>query len=134
MGRWPAVALGCLTALGIQALLSELMPRLGITTPTYAILFVALVLAGFVTGHLAGGWYAFNGALAAVAYIFVAASLTTIREASAVRTSGIFSLAPIDYFGLALGDLVALTSASLGGWLAGLGAAPTPPPRTDGRG
>ena len=97
MGRWPAVALGCLTALGIQALLTELMPRLGITTPTYAILFAALVLAGFVTGHLAGGWYAFNGALAAVAYIFVAATLTTIREASAVRSSGIFSLAPIDY-------------------------------------
>ncbi|MBV9354298.1 MAG: hypothetical protein JO023_02100 [Chloroflexi bacterium] len=128
MGRWPAVALGCLTALGIQALLTELMPHLGIATPAYGVLFVALVLAGFVTGHLAGEtWYAFNGALAAVAYILVAATLTTIREASAVRTTGIFSLAPIDYVGLALGDLVALTGASLGGWLAGLGAAPAPP-------
>jgi hypothetical protein len=121
MGRWPAVALGCLTALGIQALLTELIPRLGLTTPAYGVLFVALVLAGFVTGHLSGGWYAFNGALAAVAYILVAATLTTIREASAVRATGIFALAPIDYFGLALGDLVALTGASLGGWLAGLG-------------
>jgi hypothetical protein len=119
MARWPAVALGCVTALGIQALLGELAPRLGIADvagAAYGTMFLALVLAGYVTGHLVGRWHAFNGALAAVAYIFVVATLTAFRE--------VLALAPIDYLQLAASDFVALAGASVGGWLAGLGAAP----------
>jgi hypothetical protein len=127
MARWPAVALGCVTALGIQALLGELAPRLGIADvagAAYGTMFLALVLAGYVTGHLVGRWHAFNGALAAVAYIFVVATLTAFREVSAVRQTGVLALAPIDYLQLAASDFVALAGASVGGWLAGLGAAP----------
>jgi hypothetical protein len=123
--RWLAVTLGCVTALGIQTLLGDLAPRVGVSgTPgaAYGGMFLALVLAGFVTGHLVGRWHAFNGALAAVAYIFVVATITAVREVNVVRETGVLALTPIDYPQLALSDFVALTGASVGGWLAGMRA------------
>jgi hypothetical protein len=131
MSRWVAVALGCVTALGMQALITGLAPRLSLVSASlagYGGMFLALVLAGYVTGHLVGRWHAFNGALAAVAYILVVATLTAVREANTARQVGILSLAPIDYLQLATTDFVALTGAALGGWLAGLGAPPVRSP------
>lgn len=127
MPRWLAVGLGCLTGLGFQTLLAGLVPRLGlanVATASYGEQFVALVLAGFVAGHLVGRWHAFNGALAAVAYIFVVATVTAVREIGVARQLGTLALGPIDYVQLALGDFVALSGATIGGWLASLGATP----------
>jgi hypothetical protein len=123
MSRWVAVTLGCITALGMQALLTSLAPRVslvGAPLAGYGGMFLALVFAGYVTGHLVGRWHAFNGALAAAAYIMVVATLTALREANTARDVGVPSLAPIDYLQLATSDFVALTGAALGGWLAGL--------------
>jgi hypothetical protein len=112
MQRWLAVGLGCLTALGMQALLMAVLGQ------AYAAQFVALVLAGFVAGHLAGQWQVVYGALAAVAYIFVTATLTAIHEVGVARQSGLGALAPIDFAQLALTDVVAMAGGSCGAWLA----------------
>ena len=84
----------------------------------YAALFVALVLAGYVAGHLVGQFHALHGALAAVLFIFVTATLNAAREVAVARQFGLNALAPIDFVQLALTDVVAMTGASCGGWLA----------------
>ena len=115
-----AVLLGCVTALGMQALLVAALGR--VSSPSaltdYAAQFVALLLAGYVAGHLVGRWHALYGALAAVAYIFVTVTASSLREIATARQLGLEALAPIDFFQLAANDVVAMTGASLGGWVA----------------
>jgi hypothetical protein len=123
--RWPAVGLGCVSALGLQVLFGRLAERWGVGSlplAGYVAEFVALALAGYVAGHLAGRWHALNGALAAVAYIFVYATITAVREVSLARQVGPSVLVPIDFLRLMVDDLVAMTGATLGGWLASAGA------------
>ena len=86
--------------------------------PRYPARFAALVVGGYVTGHLVGQWHALNGALAAVAYIFVTVTFSAFREVALARQLGPGALAPIDFVQLALNDVVAMTGASCGGWLA----------------
>ena len=109
--------LGCITALGMRALFTIL---LGSPAPVidYLTQFVALVLAGYVAGHLVGRWHALYGALAAVAYIFVTVTISSVREVSVARQLGLAALPPIDFLQLAFTDIVAMTGASCGGWLA----------------
>ena len=120
MRRWLAVVLGCLTALGMQALFVDVLGRLSSPSPLsdYAAQFLALVLAGYVAGHLVGRWHALYGALAAVAYIFVTVTVGSVREVAVARQFGLAALPPIDFFQLAFTDIVAMTGASCGGWLA----------------
>jgi hypothetical protein len=120
MRRWLAVLLGCLTALGMQALFVDVVARLGSPSPLtdYVAQFLALVLAGYVAGHLVGRWHALYGALAAVAYIFVTVTLSSVREVAVARQFGLAALPPIDFLQLAFTDIVAMTGASCGGWLA----------------
>jgi hypothetical protein len=118
--RWVAVLLGCLTALGMQALFVTLAAQVGAPPAVTAYLtqFVALVLAGYVAGHLVGRWHALYGALAAVAYIFVTVTISSFREVAVARQLGLAALPPIDFLQLAVTDIVAMTGASCGGWLA----------------
>jgi hypothetical protein len=120
MRRWLAVGLGCLTALGMQALFADVVGRLGSPSALtdYAAQFLALVLAGYVAGHLVGRWHALYGALAAVAYIFVTVTVSSVREVGVARQLGLAALPPIDFLQLALTDIIAMTGASCGGWLA----------------
>jgi hypothetical protein len=120
MRRWVAVLLGCLTALGMQALFVALLGRVSAPSALgdYAAQFLALVLAGYVAGHLVGRWHALYGALAAVAYIFVTVTVSSVREVAVARQLGLAALPPIDFLQLALTDIVAMTGASCGGWLA----------------
>jgi hypothetical protein len=120
MRRWLAVLLGCLTALGMQALFVGLVGRVGAppVVTDYATQFLALVLGGYVAGHLVGRWHALYGALAAVLYIFVTVTISSVREVGVARQLGLAALPPIDFFQLALTDIIAMTGASCGGWLA----------------
>ena len=120
MGRWVAVGLGCLTALGMQALLLMLLRQVGTQSALsdYAAQFVALLLAGYVAGHLVGEWHALYGALAAVAYIFVTVTVSAVREVGVARQFGLGALAPIDLVQLVVTDVVAMSGASCGGWMA----------------
>ena len=117
--RWVAVGLGCVAALGMQALFSLVIAEAGLPIPTYYLTtFGALVIGGFVAGHLAGRQHAFNGALAAVLYIFVTVTANAIREAPLAREVGVAGLPPIDFLQLTITDLLAMAGASWGGWLA----------------
>lgn len=121
MPRWLAVGLGCVTALGMQALFSALLAASPAGTQAilgYVALFVALLLAGYVTGHLVGRLQVLYAALTAVAFILLTATLQTAREAVVAREFGLGSLAPLDFVQLTLTDVVAMSAASFGGWLA----------------
>jgi hypothetical protein len=119
--RWLAVGLGCVTALGMQALFSALLgqsaagasPVLG-----YVALCFALALAGYVTGHLVGRWQVLYAALTAVVYILLTATFQATRDAIVARESGLAALAPLDFVQLTVTDVLAMTAASCGGWLA----------------
>jgi Zn-dependent protease len=109
-----------LTALGMQALFVNVVGRLTSPSPLtdYAAQFLALVLGGYVAGHLVGRWHALYGALAAVLYIFVTVTISSVREVAVARQLGLAALPPIDFLQLAFTDIVAMTAASCGGWLA----------------
>jgi hypothetical protein len=119
--RWVATGLGCVVALGMQALFSALGGLAGLGSSgviEYAILFVALGFGGYVTGTLAGRLPIFYGALAAVVYIFVTVTYTATREAIVARQQGLGVLPAIDFVQLTVQDVLAMLGASLGGWLA----------------
>ena len=120
--RWLAVLLGGLTALGMQVLFQAGLQGIGLAlvpSASYAALFAALVLGGYVAGHLAARHHVFYGAFAAVVYIFVSVTVNAIREAPVARTLGFGALAPIDLIELTITDVVAMLGATCGGWLAG---------------
>ncbi|HEV7664076.1 MAG TPA: hypothetical protein VGQ62_11115 [Chloroflexota bacterium] len=124
MPRWLAVGLGCLTALGMQALFGVL---LGATAGTwsqvlnYVALFVALVLGGFVCGHFVNRQpiAILYGAFVAIVYILLTATVQATRDAIVAHELGFNALPPIDLVQLTLTDVVAMTAASFGAWLAG---------------
>ncbi|MDQ6675627.1 MAG: hypothetical protein M3069_33665 [Chloroflexota bacterium] len=122
MPRWLAVCLGCLTALGMQALFSALLPQSTASAWSpllgYLALLLALVLAGYVTGHLVGRWQVVYAALTAVVYIMVTATVQATRDAVIAHQLGLAALAPLDFIQLTLTDVLAMTAACCGGWLA----------------
>ena len=85
----------------------------------YVAMFGALVLGGYVAGHLVGRFPMFYGALAAVAYIFLTVTFNAMREAVIARQLGVEALGPIDFVQLTVTDVLAMTGATCGGWLAG---------------
>lgn len=121
MPRWLAVGLGCITALGMQALFAALLAQTAAGASAivgYVVLCVALALAGFVTGHLVGRWQVLYAALTAVVYILLTATFQATRDAIVAREFGLAALAPLDFVQLTLNDVLAMTAASCGGWLA----------------
>ena len=119
MTRWVAVGLGCVTALGMQALFELLFGQSGLAVVHYLAIFGSLVIGGYVAGHLARKQYAFNGALASVLYIFVTVTFGAVREVALAREFGLNVLPPIDLLQLTITDVLAMAGASWGGWLAG---------------
>jgi hypothetical protein len=120
--RWVAIGLGGLTALGMQIVFELLSAAAGLPiSPAvhYTAIVLALVLGGYVAGHLGGRMHAANGALAAVLYVFVTVTVSAVREAPVARQYGLSALPPIDLLQLTLTDVLAMTAATWGGWLAG---------------
>jgi hypothetical protein len=119
--RWLAIGLGCVTALGMQALFVALVGRSGQAGSVvlgYVLLFGALVLGGYVTGHLVGRLHMLYAAVAAIVFILLTATVQATREAIIAREFGLASLPPVDFLQLTLTDVLAMTGASVGGWLA----------------
>jgi hypothetical protein len=120
--RWLAVSLGCVSALGMQALFSALAAYTGMGASGvagYVVLGLALGLGGYVAGSLAGRLQVLYAALVAVVYILLTATFQATRDAIIAREFGLAALAPIDFLQLTLMDVLAMTAASCGGWLAG---------------
>ncbi len=118
--RWVGVALGAVSALGTQAAFETAAQALGVQGQPWvevSVEIAALLLGGFVAGSFSDRWQPVHGAFAATAYIFVSATVTAVAEASTAQRLGLGALPPLDFPRLAGGDLLALTAATVGGWL-----------------
>jgi hypothetical protein len=80
--------------------------------------FVALFAGGFTAGRLARVSGFINGAVVAVVFIVVWAAQNTIWEAWLVQENGPLALPRMNMGGIVVGDLLNLTAAAFGGWLA----------------
>ena len=121
MPRWLAVGLGCITALGMQALFDLFAAPLRIAqSPVfeYLSLFLALGLAGYVTGHLVGRAQVMYGALMAIVFILLTTTVQATSEAILAHEQGLQALPEINLIQLTLEDVLAMGGASLGGWIA----------------
>ena len=121
MPRWLAVGLGCITALGMQALFELFAAQLGFGDSTiagYVALFIALGLAGYVTAHLVGRAHVLYGTLMAIVFILLTTTIQATAEAILAHEAGLQALPPIDFVQLTLLDVLAMGGASLGGWVA----------------
>jgi hypothetical protein len=119
--RWLAVGLGCVTALGMQIIFGALVAQAPASASWllgYVALFGALALAGYVTGTLAGKLQVLYAALMAVVFILLTATFQATRDAIIARELGMAALPPIDFVQLTVSDVLAMTAASGGGWLA----------------
>lgn len=120
MVRWSAIALGGIAALGMDSLGKDVVTWLGFSAAgpmDFVTLGLALLLGGYVAGHLGvPTWRPLSGALAASVYILVSATAIALQE---ISLAGGFTLQALDLVDLVLRDLVALTTASVGAWLAG---------------
>jgi hypothetical protein len=122
--RWLAVGLGCITALGMQALFDLFAAPLRIAqSPVfeYVSLFLALGLAGYVTGHLVGRAQVMYGALMAIVFILLTTTVQATSEAIVAYDQGLQGLQrlpEIDLIQLTVQDVLAMGGASLGGWIA----------------
>ena len=85
---------------------------------SYLGLFGALVLAGYVTGHLVGRPQLVWATLVGIIYILLTATLQATRDAIVAYESGIAALPPLDLLQLTISDVLVLTGAVFGGWLA----------------
>ena len=123
MIRWPAVLLGFVVAAVLGVILGTAARQFaGIENPgTLASLeFVALMAGGYVAGRLGGRVGVMQGVAVAAIFILVAASAKAWWEIDLASRFGPGVLGPMDMGGLILGDLVHLTGACAGGWLADL--------------
>ena len=121
--RWPAVLLGFVVSALAGMLLGTLASGLaGVENPgTLAALeFFALMAGGYVAGRLSGQFGVMQGVAVAVLFILIAASIKAWWEIDLASRFGPQVLGPMDMGGLILGDLIHLTGACLGGWLADL--------------
>jgi hypothetical protein len=113
--------LGCITALGMQALFAMFAATLRVYASSvagYVSLFLALGLAGYVTAHLIGRAHVFYGAIMAIVFIMVTTTVQATGEAIVAHEAGLGALPPIDLIQLTLVDVLAMGGASLGGWVA----------------
>lgn len=85
-----------------------------------AAMFLALVVGGFVTGHFVaqGRVTLFYGAFVAVLYIALTATVQSARDAMVAHDLGFMALPPIDLIQLTIDDVLAMTGATCGAWLA----------------
>jgi hypothetical protein len=128
--RWPAVLLGFVVAALAGMLLGTTASRLlGVENPgaLASLEFVALVAGGYVAGRMSGRVGVMQGVAVAVIFILVSASIKAWWEIDLATRFGPQALGPMDMGGLILGDLVHLTGACFGGWLADSQRVSAPP-------
>ncbi len=80
--------------------------------------FLALFAGGYVAGRWAGVSGFMNGVAVAVAFIVVWAVQNAVQEARLVDEFGPLALPRMNIPGILLGDVLNLSAAAFGGWLA----------------
>ena len=118
---WRGVMLGFGTAAGLAAGLGMVGAQLGWQDDlgrAASLEFVALLVGGYVAGRQPGRVGVIQGLAVATIFILVAASIKAWVEIDLAGRYGPHVLGPMDMGGLILGDLIHLTAACAGGWLA----------------
>ncbi len=118
--RWRAVALGSVVAFVLSVTFGQVSAESieGNLGARAALLFVAMFVGGFAAGRYAGRFGVIQGVAIAVIFILIGASIKAWVEIDLATRFGPGVLGPMDMGGLILGDLVHLTGACTGGWLA----------------
>src|SRR5712691_10006420 len=123
MIRWPAVLAGFVVAALLGMLFGTIAHQVAaIENPGMlaSLEFFALLAGGYVAGRLGGRVGVMQGVAVAILFILIAASIKAWWEIDLATRFGPQVLGPMDMGGLLLGDLVHLSGACLGGWLADL--------------
>ena len=119
--RWGAIATGVLLSYVLSFALGYLLARAGLAG-SFQWLPLAQFVALFSGGYLAGRWAGvsgfMNGVAVAVAFIVVWAIGNGIYEARLVQENGPLALPTMNMGGIILGDVLNLSAAAFGGWLA----------------
>ena len=118
--RWRAVLLGFVVSLVLSLALGALSATSveGNLGAQAALLFVSLFAGGFAAGSYAGRFGVIQGVAVAIIFILIGASMKAWAEIDLATRFGPHVLGSMDMGGLILGDLVHLTGAFCGGWLA----------------
>jgi hypothetical protein len=119
--NWRAVLLGFAVAALLAVALGAIGGSLGLAGhlgTAAALEFVAMLVGGYVAGRYAGQLGVIQGVAVAVIFILIAASVKAWVEIDLATRFGPHVLGPMDMGGLILGDLVHLTGACAGGWIA----------------
>jgi hypothetical protein len=115
--NWRAVILGLLLSICLIAVFGQLV-RAGAPGIGVAYQFIALFVGAFVAGRLAGRAGPLQGVAVAVLFIVGVAAFDTWADYETVRRLGPDALGSMNLGGIVVGDLVALTAGTAGGWLA----------------
>ena len=120
--RWRAVLVGFVVAASLAFSLGALANAAGIENPgsLASLEFAALLLGGFVAGRMAGQFGMIQGVAVASIFILGSAAIKAWIEIDLATTYGPQVLGPMDMGGLALGDLIHLVGATVGGRFADL--------------
>ncbi len=119
--RWGAIAGGLVAAYLAAVALGVVLARLGLSRSLAALplaQFVALFAGGYVAGRWAGVSGFMNGVAVAVAFIMAWAVQNALFEARLVQEYGPLALPRMNMGGNILGDLLNLSAAAFGGWVA----------------
>jgi putative membrane protein (TIGR04086 family) len=119
--KWPAILGGLAIAYIASVAMGVVLAKTGLAgnlTLFPFVQFLALFAGGYVAGRWAGVSGFMNGVAVAVAFIVVWAVQNAVQEAQLVDRFGPLALPRMNIPGILLGDVLNLSAAAFGGWLA----------------
>ncbi len=119
--RGGAILGGLAVAYIASVAMGVLLARLGLAgsiTLYPFVQFFALFAGGYVAGRWAGVSGFMNGVAVAIAFITVWSVQNAVQESQLVQQYGPLALPKMNIPGILLGDLLNLSAAAFGGWLA----------------
>ena len=116
-----AITGGAVVAYIVSVALGIVLARTGIGYSYYLLplaQFIALYAGGYFAGRWAGTSGFMNGVVVAVLWIVVWAAQNAMYEAQLVQDAGPAALPRMNMGGIIIGDLLNLSAAAFGGWMA----------------
>jgi hypothetical protein len=119
--RWGAILGGLAIAYVASVAMGVMLARFGLADSIALYPFVqffALFAGGYVAGRWAGVSGFMNGVAVAIAFIAVWSVQNAVQESQLVQQYGPLALPKMNIPGILLGDILNLSAAAFGGWLA----------------
>lgn len=119
--RLGAITGGAVVAYIVSVALGVILSVTGIGYQFYLLplaQFIALYTGGYIAGRWAGVSGFMNGVCVAILWIIIWAVQNALLEARLVEEAGPAALPRMNMGGIVLGDLLNLSAAAFGGWMA----------------